>query len=348
MRRALRRERLLSTRLRPATAEPRRPPPPPPPPNPAGAPPPPRPPPPAEGPRRHTPCHADARSPRWPPTPAVRPAYLSALCAAPRPLPPTFLPPGALHVLTPPRPVHRAPRRAAPQAGSVALPLFGAYAASKHALEAMSDALRYELRDQGIQARPRRCAAVGRCRARARVQSACARTYAHARARFARALCDALVGFWGSHRWGACGVRCATSCGARASRRARGPRAAALMRRFAAPAGAGDRVLPRRLCVRSIPCARAPSLQAPPATPAGAPSPCRPRRRVAAQVSVLHRQQDKPLTPYHLCLRPQVSMIKPGPVVTDIWRRGREGSERVAVSGEQQELYGGLIERVSQ
>lgn len=33
----------------------------------------------------------------------------------------------------------------------MSLPLFGAYAASKHALEAMSDAMRYELRDQGVQ-----------------------------------------------------------------------------------------------------------------------------------------------------------------------------------------------------
>lgn len=35
-------------------------------------------------------------------------------------------------------------------AGSISLPLFGAYSASKHALEAMSDALRFELNGQGI------------------------------------------------------------------------------------------------------------------------------------------------------------------------------------------------------
>jgi NAD(P)-dependent dehydrogenase (short-subunit alcohol dehydrogenase family) len=44
---------------------------------------------------------------------------------------------------------HLHPSTAA-QAGSVSFPLFGAYSASKHALEAMSDCLRFEVRLRGV------------------------------------------------------------------------------------------------------------------------------------------------------------------------------------------------------
>ncbi|KAI8474724.1 MAG: short-chain dehydrogenase/reductase SDR [Monoraphidium minutum] len=40
-----------------------------------------------------------------------------------------------------------------------------------------------------------------------------------------------------------------------------------------------------------------------------------------------------------------VSIIKPGPVVTDIWRRGRDGSYAFEVSEEGRRLYGDLIDK---
>lgn len=93
-----------------------------------------------------------------------RPTNPSVAPSAPTPSLPHFhaLPPCA-HRLLNPRPPPPSPNRQTSEdqapgrivnlgsyAGTIATPLFGAYAASKFALEAISDSLRYELRPWGI------------------------------------------------------------------------------------------------------------------------------------------------------------------------------------------------------
>lgn len=57
-----------------------------------------------------------------------------------------------------------------------------------------------------------------------------------------------------------------------------------------------------------------------------------------------------PIYPLHIQLMPQgipVSIVKPGPVVTNIWETARRGSDAAQVPPEAQQLYGDLITRVS-
>lgn len=61
------------------------------------------------------------------------------------------------HALTHYAPLSRSlPAPCCAQAGSVGFPLFGAYSGSKWALEAMSDALRFEVRGRGALCAPSR------------------------------------------------------------------------------------------------------------------------------------------------------------------------------------------------